>query len=200
MFVNFSLCRYFFSASNTFSYCKYLCEDGREDNYVFISEALLAGIISGAAESLISSPFELIKLRAQVASASRVPSSASITEKIAVSRIIERLLRGYTPDMKTLNHSAGLLSTLTSKHPNMMSALQEYPWMMTGSGRPPSVSNVRRPSEIITFEGWEALWRGLRSGVVRDSVFGGMFFSSWQFIHQALLYWKAAGMDPPPRF
>lgn len=160
----------------------------------------MAGIVSGAVESLISSPFELIKLRAQVATASRVPSSASSTKKVAVSPIIERLLRGYTPDMKTLNCSAGLLSTLTSKHPKMMGALQEYPWMMTGSGRPPLVSNVTRPSQIISLEGWEALWRGLGSGVVRDSVFGGIFFSSWQFLHQALLYWKAAGMNPPPRF
>ncbi|KAI8027660.1 Histone-lysine N-methyltransferase EZ3 [Camellia lanceoleosa] len=40
--------------------------DGREDNYVHVSEAFMAGIAAGAVESVVSSPFELIKLRAQI--------------------------------------------------------------------------------------------------------------------------------------
>uniref|UniRef100_A0A5B7BYE4 Putative solute carrier family 25 member 48 n=1 Tax=Davidia involucrata TaxID=16924 RepID=A0A5B7BYE4_DAVIN len=174
-------------------------KDGREDNYVFVSEALMAGIAAGAMESLISSPFELIKLRAQVTSASRLPNSTPLTERSVVSPLIARLLRGYSPDMKALNHSVGLLSTLTPKHPNMIGALKEYPWMMTGSGKVPSICEVRRPLDIISLEGWGALWRGLRSGIVRDSIFGGIFFSSWQFLHGAMLDWKAVGMDPSPR-
>ncbi|KAJ0030319.1 hypothetical protein Pint_14057 [Pistacia integerrima] len=175
-------------------------KDGREDNYVYVSEALMAGMAAGAAESLISSPFELMKVRAQVSSASRVQSSSSVAENRTVALFTGRLLHGYTPDLKALNHSAGLLSILTTKHPNLIGALQEYPWMMTGSGRPPSVCNVRRPSDIVSLEGWGAFWRGLRPGVVRDSVFGGIFFSSWQFLHQAMLDWKAVGMQPEPRF
>ncbi|XP_059442609.1 probable S-adenosylmethionine carrier 2, chloroplastic [Corylus avellana] len=174
-------------------------KDGREDNFVSVSEALMAGIAAGATESLISSPFELFKLREQVKSASRIPSSSSVTEKRAVAPVIAKLLHGYSPDKKAFNGSIGLLSTLATKHPNMMSALQEYPWMITGSGRPPSVCDMRRPSDIISLEGWGALWRGIRPGVVRDSVFGGIFFSSWQFLHRAMLDWKAVGMDPPPR-
>jgi hypothetical protein len=173
--------------------------DGREDNFVSVSEALMAGIAAGATESLISSPFELFKLREQVKSASHIPSSASVTEKRVVAPVIAKLLHGYSPDKKAFNSSVGLLSTLATKHPNMMSALQEYPWMITGSGRPPSVCYIRRPSDIISLEGWGALWRGIRPGVVRDSVFGGIFFSSWQFLHRAMLDWKAVGMDPPPR-
>ncbi|KAK9935020.1 hypothetical protein M0R45_022137 [Rubus argutus] len=174
-------------------------KDGREDNHVHASEALLAGLIAGVAESLISSPFELIKLRAQVTSASHIPNTSSLTEKVAVAPLMQKLLRGYTPDTKALNYSVGLLSTLTTKHPNMMSELQEYPWMMTGSGRPPSVFSVRKPSEIISLEGWRSLWRGLRSGVARDSVFGGIFFATWQSLHRAMLDWKAVGMNPEPR-
>ncbi|XP_024196536.1 uncharacterized protein LOC112199806 [Rosa chinensis] len=174
-------------------------KDGREDNHVHASEALLAGLIAGFVESLITSPFELIKVRAQITSASRIPKSASFTEKVAVAPLIQRLLHGYTPDPKALNYSVGLLSTLTAKHPNMMSALQDYPWMMTGSGRPPSVFNVRKPSQIISLEGWGSLWRGLRSGVVRDSVFSGLFFATWQSLHRAMLDWKAVGMNPEPR-
>ncbi|KAJ7968152.1 Mitochondrial substrate carrier family protein [Quillaja saponaria] len=174
-------------------------KDGREDNYVYTSEALMAGMAAGAAETLVSSPFELIKLRAQVTSASQMPSSTLAIEKGAVAPLIGRVLQGCFPDTRALNHSVGLLSTLTTKYTNMMGALQEYPWMMTGSGRPPSVSNVRRPSDIISLEGWGALWRDLRSGIVRDSIFGGIFFSSWQFLHRTMLDWKAVGMDPPPR-
>ncbi|XP_055830947.1 mitochondrial arginine transporter BAC2 isoform X2 [Solanum dulcamara] len=148
-------------------------KDGRDDRYVYASEALLAGIASGAVESLVSSPFELIKLRAQVTSASRIPSSTSVVEKSVVSPLMAKLLPGYSRDARALNN--------------------------TGSGRPPSVSDVKRPLEIISLEGWGALWRGMRSGLARDCVFGGVFFSTWQFLHQAMIEWKAVGMNPPPR-
>jgi len=174
--------------------------DGREDNYLFGSEALLAGMASGAIESVISSPFELIKLRMQVTSASYVPSSNIALENGAHKPLIARLLNGCYPDKRSLDLYTGLISTLTTKNTNMSSALLEYPWTMTGSGKPPSVSSVRRPSDIISLEGWSTLWRGLRSGIARDSVFGGIFFSTWQFLHQTMLDWKAAGMNPPPRF
>lgn len=174
-------------------------KDGREDSYVSVSEALMAGMAAGAVESLIISPFELMKVRAQVSSASQIQSASSVAINGTVAPFSRRLLHGYTPDLKALNHSAGLLSILTTKHPNLIGALQEFPWMMTGSGRPPSVCNVRRPSDIVSLEGWGALWRGLRPGVVRDSVFGGIFFSSWQFLHRAMLDWKAVGMHPEPR-
>lgn len=174
-------------------------KDGREDNYVHVSEALMAGVAAGAMESLISSPFEIIKLRAQVSSISQIPTSTSVTQGRAIAPVITRLLRGNALDKNALNQSVGLLSTLTTKHPNLAGALKEYPWMMTGSGRPPSVCDVKRLSDIISLEGWGALWRGLRAGVARDSVFGGIFFGSWQFLHQALLDWKAVGMNPPPR-
>ncbi|CAI9103968.1 OLC1v1002568C1 [Oldenlandia corymbosa var. corymbosa] len=174
-------------------------KDGRVDNFVFVSEALLAGITAGALESLLSSPFEIIKLRAQVAAASRISKTTSTVERGIASPLLSRLLRGYSPDMRAMNNTVDLLSTLTTKHPNTMTSLREYPWMMTGSGRPPSVIDVRRPRHIFSFEGIGAFWRGLRSGLVRDSVFGGVFFSTWQFLHRAMLDWKAVGMNPPPR-
>ncbi|XP_037491660.1 uncharacterized protein LOC105636828 [Jatropha curcas] len=143
-----------------------------------ILTAFYKGMAAGAMESVISSPFELIKLRTQVASASCTPRSASIMEHNAVSPLIAKLLRGYTPEKTALNNSVALLSTLSAKHPNLAGALQEYPWMMTGSGKAPSVFDVWKPSNIISLEGWCALWRGLRPGVVRDSIYGGIFFSS----------------------
>ncbi|MCE2055524.1 hypothetical protein HAX54_042802 [Datura stramonium] len=174
-------------------------KDGREDKYVYVSEALLAGIASGAVESLVSSPFELIKLRAQVTSASRIPGSTSVVEKSIASPLMAKLLPGYSRDIRAFNNTVGLLTTLPTKHPNLVTALKDYPWMMTGSGRPPSVSDVKRPLDIISLEGWGAFWRGMRSGLARDCVFGGIFFSTWQFLHQAMIEWKAVGMNPPPR-
>lgn len=160
----------------------------------------MAGVAAGAVESLLSSPFELIKTRAQVTSAFRVPKVTLVSEKGAVSPLIARILRGYSPDMKALNHSVGLLSTLSTKYPNLIGSLKEYPWMITGSGKAPPVYHVRKPSNIISLEGWGTLWRNLRSGIVRDSIYGGIFFSSWLFLHQIMLDWKAVGMDPRPRF
>lgn len=174
--------------------------DGREDNYVYVSEALLAGMAAGAIETFISSPFELIKIRAQVTSASYIRNSTFALEKRANPPLIARSLNGCYPDKRSLNQYVSLISTLKTKNTNITGALLEYPWTMTGSGKPPSVCNVRRPSDIVSLEGWSTLWRGLRSGIVRDSVFGGVFFSSWQFLHEAMLDWKAVGMNPPPRF
>nr|XP_043622010.1 mitochondrial tricarboxylate transporter 1 [Erigeron canadensis] len=173
-------------------------KDGRKDNYVYASEALMAGIAAGAVESLISSPFELLTVRAQVTSASRVSNSSMGLQKTSVSSSVAKLLRGYSPDVKALNHSVGLLSALNTKQANLTGSLKEYPWMMTGTGRAPPVYQVRRPIDVISLEGWGALWRGMRSGLVRDSIFGGVFFSSWQFLHRAMLDWKAVGMDPIP--
>lgn len=175
-------------------------KDGREDDYVYVSEALIAGAAAGTAESLLISPFELFKLRAQVASASRCPQSSSVSNRTIDHPLVTRLLPRYSLEMTTMNNSIGLLSTLTTKQSSMFDALKEYPWTMTGSGKPPAVSYVKTPSEIIVVEGWGAMWRGLRSGLVRDSIFGGIFFSTWQFLHQSMLNWKAVGMDPMPRF
>ncbi|XP_057421327.1 mitochondrial arginine transporter BAC2 [Lotus japonicus] len=174
-------------------------KDGREDNYVYPSEALLAGMAAGAIETFISSPFELIKLRMQVSSASYIPSSNFALEEGGRKPLVARLLNGCHPEKRSLNQYVDLISTLKPKNANLEGALLEYPWTMTGSGKPPSVCNVRRPSDIISLEGWSTLWRGFRSGLVRDSVFGGIFFSSWQLLHQAMLDWKAVGMNPPPR-
>lgn len=174
--------------------------DGREDNYVYPSEALLAGMAAGAIETFISSPFELVKLRMQVSSASYIPSSNFALEEGGRKPLVARLLNGCHPEKRSLNQYVDLISTLKPKNANLEGALLEYPWTMTGSGKPPSVCNVRRPSDIISLEGWSTLWRGFRSGLVRDSVFGGIFFSSWQLLHQAMLDWKAVGMNPPPRF
>lgn len=173
--------------------------DGRGDGYLSATEALIAGLVSGTMESLISSPFEIVKLRAQVASASHIKVSPPISEKSVARPLVSRILPRYSLDGLAMNNTVGLLSTLSPRNANISDALKEYPWMMTGSGRPPPVSNVRMPSDIVSLEGWPALWRGCRAGLVRDSVFGGMFFSTWQFLHQALLDWKAVGMNPIPR-
>ncbi|XP_010242261.1 PREDICTED: uncharacterized protein LOC104586661 isoform X2 [Nelumbo nucifera] len=173
--------------------------DGREENYVNVSEALLAGIAAGALEALISTPFELFKLRSQVTAASRFPTSRFVSEKQVTSPMAAKLIRGYTPDKRAWDQTVGLLSTISTKPSHMVGALKEYPWMLTGSGRPPPVYDVQRPLDIISLEGWGALWRGLRSGVVRNCIFGGVFFSSWQFLHIAMLDRKAIEMDPPPR-
>lgn len=174
-------------------------KDGREDNYVYYSEAMLAGIAAGAVEAVFCTPFELFKLRNQVSSMlpSKAVSPASITQESFP--LLSKLLPGYVPDMRVWNSTVNLLSDLSPKHPDMLGALKQHPWMLTGSGKPPLPSDVQLPSRVISLEGWGALWRGLRPGIARDCVFGGMFFSTWQFIHTVMLTWKAVNMKPEPR-
>jgi len=173
--------------------------DGREDNYVYYSEAMLAGIAAGAVEAFLCTPFELFKLRNQVSSVvpSRPVSPANVAQESFP--LLSKLLPGYVPDMRVWSNTVNLLSDLSPKHPDRLGALKQHPWMLTGSGKPPLPSDVQLPSRVISLEGWGALWRGLRPGIARDCVFGGMFFSTWQFIHTAMLTWKAVNMNPEPR-
>ncbi|CAL9225414.1 unnamed protein product [Arabidopsis halleri] len=173
-------------------------KDGRHDNYVSVGEAFLAGMVGGAAETVMTSPFELIKVRKQVTAASRAPNATAVAETAQVSPMLTKLLRRYTLDVKSLTQTVSLLSVLNHKHPNMTAALQEYPWMMTGTGNPPSAMDVKRPLDVASLEGYRALWRNLRSGLVRDCIYGGVFFSTWQFLHEAMVGWKAVGMNPLP--
>ncbi|KAK1326288.1 UPF0426 protein [Acorus calamus] len=171
--------------------------DGREQHYVYVNEALLAGI-AGAIEALVSTPFELFKVRAQASLALGLPTSRS-ARVVQSTTPVSKLLRGYTPEKKVLEHSAELLSALPAKHYNMVEGLRNYPWMMTGSRRPPLVTDLKGPLDIISLEGWWSLWRSLRSAMARDSIFCGVFFSSWQYFHLSILNQNSAHMDPPPR-
>ncbi|KAJ0816755.1 putative mitochondrial carrier domain superfamily [Helianthus annuus] len=102
-------------------------KDGRKDNYVYVSEALTAGIVAGGVESLMSSLFELFTIRAQVSAVSRVPNSSTNLQKESVSTSVTKLLRGYNLDVKALDHSIGLLSTVDTKRSNLTGSLKEYP-------------------------------------------------------------------------
>lgn len=173
--------------------------DGREDNYVYVSEAALAGIAAGAVEAVVSSPFELVKNRKQVASTSNSSLLRTGSFMQNFSSFISKSLPRYNPDLKTWSNTVGLLSSLPANHSNMDSALKRYPWMLTGSGRPPLASIVKEPSEIVSLEGWTTLWKGIRVGIARDCIYGGFFFAVWQFLHIGMLSWKALDIVPPPR-
>ncbi|GMP87942.1 hypothetical protein CsSME_00040114 [Camellia sinensis var. sinensis] len=115
-----------------------------EKTIMCMSEAFMAGIAAGAMESVVSSPFELIKLCAQVNSASRILSSDTVTARNAVSPLLARLLPGYSPDMRTLNHSVGLLFPETFE---VAKTLLMGPSLKSGSKVGKSGSKVHEPDE-----------------------------------------------------
>ncbi|KAI0500907.1 hypothetical protein KFK09_019125 [Dendrobium nobile] len=174
-------------------------KDGREDTYVYVSEAMLAGIAAGAVEAVVRTPFELLKHRKQTASTSKSNILRTVKSMPDSISIISKLLPRYTPDVKAWSDTVGLLSSLPAKHSNLDPALKRYPWLLTGSGRPPLASFVNGPSDIISLEGWNAMWRGLRAGIARDCFYGGFFFAVWQFLHIGMLTWKALHLAPSPR-
>ncbi|KAF5958890.1 hypothetical protein HYC85_006115, partial [Camellia sinensis] len=115
-----------------------------EKTIMCMSEAFMAGIAAGAVESVVSSPFELIKLCAQVNSASRILSSDTVTARTAVSPLLARLLPGYSPDMRTLNHSVGLLFPETFE---VAKTISMGPSLKSGSKVGKSGSKVHEPDE-----------------------------------------------------
>ncbi|XP_078427380.1 mitochondrial substrate carrier family protein [Wolffia australiana] len=174
-------------------------KDGREDNYVQVSEALLAGLASGAVESIVANPFELFKLRHQLTCASYLgkANSGNILEETTASTL--KYLPGYAADKRAWKYTLDLLSVLPKSSSSWVNSVKECPWMLTGSGRPPLAFELKSPLNIVSLEGLGGIWRGLRSGIARDCIFGGVFFCTWQFLHSAMLDWKAVDMDPPPR-
>ncbi|CAL5341278.1 unnamed protein product [Camellia sinensis] len=115
-----------------------------EKTIMCMSEAFMAGIAAGAVESVVSSPFELIKLCAQVNSASRILSSDTVATRTAVSPLLARLLPGYSPDMRTLNHSVGLLFLETFE---VAKTISMGPSLESGSKVGKSGSKVHEPDE-----------------------------------------------------
>eukprot|EP00252_Welwitschia_mirabilis_P011066 TRINITY_DN24882_c0_g1_i1.p1 TRINITY_DN24882_c0_g1~~TRINITY_DN24882_c0_g1_i1.p1 ORF type:complete len:276 (-),score=51.16 TRINITY_DN24882_c0_g1_i1:53-847(-) len=155
----------------------------------------MAGVASGIIESVMVTPFDLFKVRSQVASV------ASPRQNVPLARIpptVSTLLPGYFPNKMKWDRVSQLLSALPSKSSNIISIMQDYPWLMTGSGHPPLATEVKTPKASISLEGWQVLWRGLRSGLFRDATYGGVFFSCWQALHDLVIDWKGFHMNPPP--
>lgn len=160
-----------------------------------VSEAMLAGMTSGAIESVTCTPFELLKLRNQISSTSQIKPIVTQTP----TPLSSKLLPGYSPFPRAFNSTVELLSVLSPKHPDLLGALKTNPWMLTGSGRLPLASEVKGLSSVLSLEGFGALWRGIRPGIFRDSIFGGFFFATWQFLHEGMLTWKSLSINPPPK-
>lgn len=173
--------------------------DGREYKFVYLPEAFLAGLASGALESFVVTPFDLFKVRAQVTSITRRPYSEQSCPLPKTTSVVSKLLPGYSPEKRQWDRVSGLLSALPSKNSNVINALRVYPWLVTGSGQPPFVRDLKGPLSSISLEGWSVLWRGLRPGIFRDAVFSGFFFSCWQFLYNIMLDWKACQMRPLPK-
>eukprot|EP00249_Psilotum_nudum_P012588 c23871_g1_i1 orf=184-1323(+) len=174
--------------------------DGRNDRYIYVSEAFLAGFTAGAMEALAATPFDILKLRSQMTAATRAASLHSNQRTPAkVVGLASQLLPGISSDAGRWDRVSQILAQLPTKHANLVGALKDYPWLITGSGDPPLVRDVRGVHGIVSLEGWRALWRGFQPGLCRDAIFGSFFFSSWQFLCDALMDWKALNMDPPPR-
>ncbi|CAM6099450.1 unnamed protein product [Calypogeia fissa] len=172
--------------------------DGRSENFVTVSEALLAGLAAGACESVISTPFDFLKVRAQVI-------TATTGEVKARSAFFQSQQKTFDPNSALRGSNAAhwknirkSLSLLPVQSPNLIPALKEYPWLATGSGQPPLVKDVGGLRGAIRLEGWKSLWSGLRPGLFRDAIYGGCFFSVWQYLDDLVAEWKAYKMDPPP--
>lgn len=174
-------------------------KDGREEKYVYVSEAFLAGLASGALESFVVTPFDLFKVRSQVTSITRHPFTEQSCRLPNTTSVVSKLLPGYSSDKRQWDRVSRLLSALPSKNSNVINALQEYPWLVTGSGQAPFVRDLKGPLSSISLEGWSVLWRGLRPGIFRDAAFSGFFFSCWQFLHDIVIDWKGCQMKPLPK-
>ncbi|KAL2652378.1 hypothetical protein R1flu_020506 [Riccia fluitans] len=172
--------------------------DGRGDNYVTLSESFLAGLTAGAVESLVSTPFDFLKVRAQITSAT--------TGEVKVQRETFNFKSLKAQVNSHSNFSDGAhwdrirrsLSLLPSRKTDIVVELKRYPWLVTGSGQPPLVNDVGGLRGAVSLEGWNALWRGLRPGLYRDAMYGGFFFCGWQFLDDLVTEARAYLMNPPP--
>lgn len=154
--------------------------DGRATREVTTSEAFRAGIVAGAVEAIVATPFDLLKLRGQIA-AVQVPATGVVA---------------ITPPWKEIEQS---LVGLPHARPQLLPSIQVYPWMENGTGQPPLIKDVAGLKRLVDVEGLSVLWRGLRPGIFRDALYAGVFFGSWQYLYEGMLEWNALGMDTKPR-
>ena len=159
--------------------------DGRNSHQVTISEAFLAGLFAGSVESFVGTPFDILKLRAQLTACS-LPLEGAIVSKSYSEAQWKRVHQCFIG----LPHS----------NSNIVSSLRRYPWLQNGSGHPPLVRDVSGLKRVTEVEGLSTLWRGVRPGMFRDATYAGVFFGSWQFLYELLLELKAFKMEPKPRY
>lgn len=159
--------------------------DGRTSDEVTISEAFLAGLFAGSVESIVGTPFDILKLRAQLAACSLPLEGPTVSEVYSEAQW-NRVHRCFIG----LPHS----------NPNIVSSLRRYRWLQNGSGHPPLVRDVSGLKRVTDVEGFNTLWRGIRPGMFRDATYAGVFFGSWQFLYELLLELKAFKMEPKPRY
>nr|GEW77420.1 hypothetical protein [Tanacetum cinerariifolium] len=185
---------------------------GRQDNYVHVSEALMAGIAVSAVESLMSSPVELFTIRSQVTTASRVPKSSKALEIMYASSSIAKVLRGwYTPDdhaylnvIRSRSGSLGIATWIVN-----LNILETTPSGVPNSSGPAYQKPlVWRPHILGLYNGlgWLALGRinsvGARFGtyeLLTAFYKGGLFIFLALYLLLAIsASCKAVGMDPIP--
>lgn len=155
--------------------------DGRASREVTTSEAFRAGLFAGSVEALVATPFDILKLRGQVA-AVQVPATGVAASSKPLWSQIEQSLVG-----------------LPHAHPQMVPSIRTYAWLENGTGQPPLIKDVAGLKRLTDVEGLSVLWRGLRPGIFRDALYAGVFFGSWQYLYEMILEWKVISMDIKPR-
>jgi len=157
--------------------------DGRTSHQVTISEAFLAGLFAGSVESFVGTPFDILKLRAQLTACSLPLEGATVSKSYSEAQ---------------WNRAHRCFIGLPHLNPNIVSSLRRDPWLQNGSGHPPLVRDVSGLKRVTDVEGLSTLWRGVRPGMFRDASYAAVFFGSWQFLYELLLELKAFKMEPKP--
>ncbi|CAI5966700.1 unnamed protein product [Closterium sp. NIES-64] len=136
-------------------------------------QAALAGAIAGATESLLSTPFDLLRTRLLLATPLLPPVPPS--HPISLPSPSIRIHRPSTPSQPTS-------SSLGKPSPSEISPNH------TSSGQSATINQSSNPTARagVRAEGAAQLWRGLRAGVTRDSLFGAVFFGGWVTIEEGL--------------
>ncbi|CAI5990674.1 unnamed protein product [Closterium sp. NIES-65] len=136
-------------------------------------QAALAGAIAGATESLLSTPFDLLRTRLLLATPLLPPVPPS--HPISLPSPSIRIHRPSTPSQPTS-------SSLGKPSPSETSPNH------TSSGQSATINQSSNPTARagVRAEGAAQLWRGLRAGVTRDSLFGAVFFGGWVTIEEGL--------------
>jgi hypothetical protein len=142
----------------------------------------MAGLCAGSVEAFVATPFDILKLRGQVAAVTVPATGATALNPKPVWKQIEQSLVG-----------------LPHAHLKMVPAIRNYAWLENGTGQPPLIKDVSGLKRLTGVEGVTVLWRGLRPGIFRDASYAGVFFGSWQFLYELMLEWKALDLETKPR-
>ncbi|KAI9465410.1 mitochondrial NAD transporter [Lactarius psammicola] len=133
---------------------------------------ILSAMVAGAASTICTNPFWVIKTRFMTQSRSETRYRHTLDAAITIYRSegIRAFYRGLLPSLLGITHVACAMTASLATYPHevVRTRLQTQRRLLLQSGAPRKRSGIiRTTTKILHFEGWRGLYKGLSVNLIR---------------------------------